>query len=133
MTIEVEPPTAGEQFGTHARVYGGEALRHVAMPLGGLGSGQIALGGDGGLRQWQMVNQINHKGFIPDSFFAIRASSVEPPVDLVRVLLSRERMELAEDHTPLVNDDHIPADQRALVDKFPSVQRTTFSGTYPFA
>jgi non-lysosomal glucosylceramidase len=133
MTIEVERSAADERLGAHGRVYGGEALRHVAMPLGGLGSGQIALGGDGGLRQWQMVNQINHKGFIPDSFFAIRVSSVEPPIDLVRVLLSRERMDLAEDHTPLVNDDHIPADQRALADKFPSVQRTTFAGTYPFA
>src|SRR6266508_2951954 len=59
--------------------YTGAALRHVAVPLGGLGAGQIALGGDGGLRQWQIVNQINHLGLVPDSFFAIRASCTEPP------------------------------------------------------
>jgi non-lysosomal glucosylceramidase len=115
------------------QLYAGEALRNVAMPLGGLGTGQIALGGDGGLRQWQMVNQINHRGFIPDSFFAIRVSSVEPPLDLVKVLLSHERMELPPAPTPLVNDDHIPEDQRALVEKFSGVARTTFTGIYPFA
>jgi len=133
MTTEAQRPTVERHFGAHGRVYGGEALRHVAMPLGGLGSGQIALGGDGGLRQWQIVNQINHRGFIPDSFFAIRVSSVEPPVDLVRILQSRERMNLPEDHTPLVDDDYIPDDQRALVNKFPSVERTVFAGAYPFA
>jgi hypothetical protein len=28
--------------------------------------------GDGGLRQWQMVNEINHVAHIPYSFFAIK-------------------------------------------------------------
>ena len=37
--------------GRYGNTYQGEALRHVAMPSGGLGTGQIALGGDGGLRQ----------------------------------------------------------------------------------
>ncbi len=53
---------------SHGFEYRGENIRHVAMPLGGIGAGQIALGGDGGLRQWQIVNQINHEGFVPDSF-----------------------------------------------------------------
>jgi non-lysosomal glucosylceramidase len=132
MTTEIRRPVGGES-GKSCHVYSSEALRNVAMPLGGLGTGQIALGGDGGLRQWQMVNQINHRGFIPNSFFAVRVSSVEPPQDLMKILLSRERMELPEDHTPLVNDDYIPEDQRALVERFPSVARTTFTGTYPFA
>src|SRR2546428_13047342 len=34
-------------------VYRGEQLRAVAMPLGGIGAGAIALAGDGGLRPWQ--------------------------------------------------------------------------------
>src|SRR5581483_10774205 len=84
-------------------VYQGEAIRHVALPLGGLGTGQIALGGDGGLRQWQMVNQINHLGFLPASFFALRATSLEPPVDIVRVLQARDVLQRPADHTPSVN------------------------------
>ncbi len=118
---------------TEGAIFEREALRHVAMPLGGLGAGQIAICGDGGLRQWQMVNQANHVGFVPDSFFAIRASCTEPPLDTIRVLQSREVLALPKDHTPLVNDDYIPADQEALLGKVPGVERTTFVGAYPFA
>src|SRR5689334_16682386 len=97
--------------------YRGESLRHVAMPLGGLGAGQVSLCGDGGLRQWQIVNQINHQGFVPDSFFALRAACTEPPLNMVRVLQSREVLELESESTPLVNDNFIPEDQQALTRK----------------
>src|SRR5947207_9143683 len=117
---------------TQGFTYRGAALRHVAMPLGGLGAGQIALCGDGGLRQWQMVNQINHAGFVPDSFFALRASCTEPPIDVVRVLQSREVLDLESESTPLVNDNVIPADQQALTREH-GVERTVFTGSYPFA
>ena len=113
--------------------YRGEALRHVAMPLGGLGAGQIALGGDGGLRQWQMVNQINHLGFVPDSFFAIRTACVEPPLNITRVLQSRETQDFGNTPTPLVNDDCIPPDQQALLQQHVGVEKTIFTGSYPFA
>ncbi|QBD81583.1 hypothetical protein EPA93_38685 [Ktedonosporobacter rubrisoli] len=123
------------QTGQHTAgyTYSAQALRHVAMPLGGIGAGQIALGGDGGLRQWQIVNHINHLGFVPHSFFALRASCVEPPLNEVRILQSRELIDLPEDHTPLVNDDYIPADQRALLQQFAGVEQTEFTGKYPFA
>jgi non-lysosomal glucosylceramidase len=111
----------------------GLAARHVAMPLGGIGAGQIAIGADGGLRQWQIVNQINHVGFVPDSFFAIRATSTEPPLDVLRILQSRELLNWEPDPTPLVTDDQIPADQRRLLEIAKGVDRTTFNGTYPFA
>lgn len=113
--------------------YREEALRHVAMPLGGLGTGQIALGGDGGLRQWQMVNQVNHRGFVPDSFFALRATCVEPPLNVLRILQSREILSRVESHTPLVNDDFIPPEQQALLQLWPGVEKTSFTGAYPFA
>src|SRR5581483_9105183 len=90
-------------------VYQGEAIRHVALPLGGLGTGQVALGGDGGLRQWQMVNQVNHLGFLPASFFALRVTSPEPPIDIVRILQARAGLERSANPTPLVNDDAIPS------------------------
>lgn len=119
--------------GRPGNMYQGEALRHVAMPLGGLGTGQIALGGDGGLRQWQMVNQINHLGFVPDSFFAVRAACVEPPLNTVRVLQSRASLAYTEPTTPLINDDLQPLEQRNLLQNHPGVERTTFTGAYPFA
>ncbi len=116
------------------RWYRGKDLRHVAMPLGGLGAGQVALCGSGALRQWQIVNQVNHLGFVPDSFFLIRACSLAPPLDVVRILISRETHGFpADDGTPLVNDDAIPADERALLKRVPGVDRTSFAGEYPFA
>src|SRR2546425_7602435 len=51
-------------------VYRGEQLRAVAMPLGGIGAGVIALAGDGGLRQWQGVHKVDHVAHVPRSFFS---------------------------------------------------------------
>ncbi len=111
----------------------GATLRHVAMPLGGVGAGHVAICGDGALRQWQLHNIPNHQGHIPNSFFAIRATVIEPPVDVIRLLQSSEVASLPTTGTPLVNDDLIPADQRELVRSFPGVARTTFAATYPTA
>ncbi len=55
------------------RRYEGEQLRCVAMPLGGIGTGTVSLGGRGDLRDWEIGNR-PAKGFVPrHSFFALRA------------------------------------------------------------
>lgn len=36
------------------------------------GGGSVAIAGDGGLRQWQISNKVNHLAAVPDSFFAIK-------------------------------------------------------------
>src|SRR2546422_5737763 len=51
-------------------VYRGEQLRAVAMPLGGIGAGAIALAGDGALRQWQVVHNVGHVAHGPRRVFA---------------------------------------------------------------
>ena len=48
-TIRRNPQADGVR---EALTYRGEALRAVALPLGGIGTGTVALAGDGGLRQW---------------------------------------------------------------------------------
>ncbi len=51
--------------------YTSERLRKIAMPIGGIGTGTISLGGRGNLRDWEIVNR-PAKGFTPDSsFFAL--------------------------------------------------------------
>jgi non-lysosomal glucosylceramidase len=54
--------------------YTGDKLTHFALPLGGLGTGTVALAGNGALRQWQLHNIGNHEAHVPDSFFALRLS-----------------------------------------------------------
>jgi uncharacterized protein (DUF608 family) len=112
--------------------YEGAALRHLAVPLGGIGTGTIALGGEGGLRQWQIFNQINHRAFVPGSFFALHAGSERPPRDHLRILQSREALALERPGTPLVDDDFIPDEQRGLVERFGGVERIVAETAYPF-
>ena len=49
----------------------------IALPLGGIGTGTVSLGGRGDLRDWEIVNR-PAKGFAPKaSFFAIRTAPAE--------------------------------------------------------
>ncbi len=73
------------------RSYRGEHLRRVAMPIGGIGTGTVSVGGRGNLRDWEIVNR-PAKGFVPNvpitrnmteprAFFAARVQAQgRPPV-----------------------------------------------------
>ena len=62
------------------RTYSGRRLRRVALPLGGIGTGTVSLGGRGNLRDWEIVNR-PAKGFHPGTaFFAIRTESPDGTV-----------------------------------------------------
>ena len=43
-------------------------LRHIAPPLGGIGTGTISLGGKGDLRDWEIMNR-QAKGFTQEHCF----------------------------------------------------------------
>ena len=106
--------------------------RAVALPLGGLGTGNFSLGASGALRQWQLHNQGNHLGFLPQSFFGLRLASVEPPRSYRRVLQGPSATETWEG-APLVNDQFDAAGAYARPFSWPGVQATRFHGAYPFA
>lgn len=60
--------------------YQNEHLRRVAMPLGGIGTGTVSLGGRGDLRDFEIVNRAA-KGFaLHQTFFAIRAATQNGPI-----------------------------------------------------
>lgn len=115
-----------------ANVFKGEALRAVAMPLGGLGTGTIALAGDGSLRQWQIHNQINHQANIPHSFFAL---SVDGPEGRVSRILQSDELHHSSGETPppTSSDAVVPQTHRDLLAQLPGVVATEFRGAYPFA
>ena len=114
------------------RVYSGEALRCVAMPMGGIGTGTIALCGDGSLRQWQMMNRVNHLAYVPDSFFAIRCKTRDGTV--AKALQSSALYDEADfKPSASVNDHIVPEEQKRLLQDLPGVQATEFVGEYPIA
>ncbi|MCK4602529.1 MAG: hypothetical protein KAU28_08695, partial [Phycisphaerae bacterium] len=41
------------------KTYDAGHLRRIALPLGGIGTGTVSLGGRGDLRDWEIANQPN--------------------------------------------------------------------------
>lgn len=102
------------------------------MPVGGVGTGNFAIGADGGLRQWQLQNMGNHLGEAPWTFFALRVSQIEPPLDQT-LILQDESVADQREATPLVTDNMIPAWQRELLELRPGFKNVAMTATYPVA
>ena len=101
----------------------GEALREIAFPLGGIGTGTVSLGGYGNLRDWEIFNRPN-KGFqLPFTFAALRLAGSGLAKPVVRVL---EREVLP----PYSASHGIGRERAAGLTRFREV---TFVGAYPFA
>ena len=86
-TAAPRPHQAAEKI-AFPRVFTGEQLKMLAFPLGGVGSGSLALGGRGQLRDWEIFNRPN-KGFSPPYAFPaiwIKAGDAKP---IARVLEAR--------------------------------------------
>src|SRR5438445_10001711 len=104
------------------RVYSGDALREIAFPLGGIGTGTVSLGGRGDLRDWEIFNRPGKGKDLPYTFFSLWARQGSgPPV--ARVL---ERRFLP----PFRGGSGVPT---ARVAGLPRLREAAFRGEYPFA
>ncbi|MBN1420495.1 MAG: hypothetical protein JXP34_17080, partial [Planctomycetes bacterium] len=65
------------------RIYEGERLSGLAMPIGGIGTGTVWLSGSGTLSVWQIFNNLSEVR-VPHTFLAVRARAGGDPI--VRVL-----------------------------------------------
>ena len=108
-------------------------LNCAAFPLGGLGTGNIALAGDGSLRQWQIVNNVNHLGYVPLSGFFIQTRLEESGNWITKIL--EKDVKLPDNFKPAesVSDHVIPEDIKKRHEKFNCIQDLVFNGEYPFA
>ncbi len=59
------------------RVYKGESLGAIRLPVGGIGAGSIQMDGKATRPVWQIFNNMNQMA-VPDSFFGIRINGEKP-------------------------------------------------------
>ncbi|MEJ7654875.1 MAG: GH116 family glycosyl-hydrolase [Chloroflexia bacterium] len=101
--------------------YDGSSLARVALPIGGIGTGTISLGGRGDLHDWEVGNR-PAKGFTPrHSFFALwtRQAGGEP---VVRALEGPIEPALYEGYQGAVAANH----------GLPRFRGCSFEAAYPF-
>ncbi|MGI5819876.1 MAG: GH116 family glycosyl-hydrolase [Armatimonadota bacterium] len=115
-------------------VYSGEALRALALPIGGIGAGNFALAGDGTLRQWQIFNQVNHTAFLPGTFFGVRVQAGPRGAEPAIRLLQTDCFYDQPFEPALSTSDHIiPDEARRLARCADTVDDIEFVGEYPIA
>lgn len=122
LTRAAGAPAAGE-VRPRGRIFEGEALREIAFPLGGLGTGTVSLGGYGNLRDWEIFNRPNKGGILPFTFGAMRLAGGGLKRPLVRVL---ERRPLP----PYPGGFGMHREQGLGLPRFSGA---VFEGAYPFA
>lgn len=109
--------------GPPGRRFRGEALREIAFPLGGIGTGTVSLGGYGNLRDWEIFNRPNKGGVLPLTFVALRLQGGGLKRPVIRVL---ER----QPHPPFTGASGVPRETALGLPRF---REAVFTGAYPFA
>lgn len=104
------------------RRFEGADRRAISLPLGGIGTGTIGLGGRGELRDWELQNHPAKGSYVAGSFFAVRAavSGHPPSARLLEGALYDEEYEG-------------PLGSPTALAGLPRFERCSFETTYPFA
>ncbi len=108
--------------------YSGRNLDEIALPLGGIGTGCVSLGGWGQLRDFEIMNKPS-KGFaIPNTFFTLKVKSDNTP-SVTKVLQGPVGGSYAgEGHSISSSRDKNDGGQG-----LPHFQKAVFTGTFPTA
>ncbi len=107
------------------RAYDRDHLARIALPLGGIGTGTVSLGGRGDLRDWEIMNR-PAKGFVPlmgqiGPFFALFVTNEQGWRECRIIEGPIEPFEYEGSHgSPAVNEN------------FPRFRYCSFFAAYPF-
>jgi uncharacterized protein (DUF608 family) len=104
------------------RSFTGRALREIAFPLGGIGTGTVSLGGRGELRDWEIFNRPAKGLTLPQTFVALWARE--------RGRKAVTRVVAARPLPPFTGHSGVP---REGVPGLPHFTSARFTGTYPIA
>jgi len=104
------------------RSFTGDALKEIAFPLGGIGTGTVSLGGRGQLRDWEIFNRPQKGNILPYTFPAIYLKP-EGGKPMARVLESKLQPHFIEAGGMAPN----------RVCGLPRLKEAIFTGEYPFA
>lgn len=119
----VIPFSREDLFGPRVqRVFTGPELSEVALPLGGIGTGTVSLGGRGQLRDWEIFNRPGKGKILPFSFVALwaRPEGGDSAVKVVEAQLE----------PPFRGGGGF---SRNSAEGLPRFKSAKFAGAYPFA
>src|ERR1035437_389225 len=107
---------------SYPRVFTGPHLKMIAFPLGGIGTGTIALGGRGQLLDWEIFNRPDKENS-PEYAFAAVWAQTEGKEPLARVL--EAQLAPPYEGSSGLGGEKVPG--------LPRLDSATFTGAYPFA
>jgi uncharacterized protein (DUF608 family) len=116
------PPFSDPSPSGRSRSFSAESLCEIAFPLGGIGTGNVSLGGRGNLRDWEIFNRPGKGKTLPYTFFSVWAKP-EAGEAVARIA---ERQFLP----PYVDGRGLPPAQAYGL---PRLAEATFRGEYPFS
>ncbi len=101
--------------------YTGDDLRKISMPVGGIGTGNIGLAGNGGLVNWEIMNRPSFKKSPDVNAFVIRVEQENHPL-FTKIL-----------EGPLDTSQYEgPFGAEVKNHGMPRFRTATFMGAYPF-
>jgi len=107
------------------KCYDGDHLARIALPIGGIGTGTVSLGGRGDLRDWEIMNR-PAKGFVPKRggvwpFFAVFLRTSDGNTETRALEGPIERSGYEESHGSIIPNHGLPR-----------FRECSFETAYPF-
>jgi len=124
--VRIESPVADYENWPVLRRYGQDRLGRIALPLGGIGTGTVSLGGRGDLRDWEIMNR-PAKGFVPlrgrsGPFFALFTKTLQTGQTATRAIEGPIELSDYEDSHGSTVPNH----------GLPRFSKCSFAAAYPF-